>query len=744
MLMTRLSKMRLKTIFLSLLISNCIISFSQKENLSINLSYVGSSTVDNFISDAQSVLGQITFNVDTKPESSGGELAILEGRADIAGIARLPSKELLSSGVTSTLIGWDAIAIIVNKNNPIQNLTQSQLKGIYTGAFTNWREVGGPDLEIKPYIVGMESATRKVCRSIILGKDDYIAYEEVSPDVDIIERVQNDLGGIGQISFSFVKSNQSVHVLDINGQALTLTNKNYPITRPLYLLWWSGRRDVAAFVNWTLSNEGQRVVMNRFVGIKEATVTFEDETGDLLVYTKTSPVEDGGIYYYPHDGFNILRPDSSLFMNVPNHLSSNDETPSQIELLPGTYIIQTNLGSDKLQEFSITIIAGKLIKLYPERKESLYGRFNITKQPPNAVNTNIESNNRQKIDFHGDFRVRAEQDFKENTNRFRGRFRIRAGVNTSLNSKLKLGIRLVSTGNPDDPNSSHVNLTEGFNQIKVAFDKAFIHYHSKKKTTFDAWLGKFSNPNISSQVYSEILWDADIQPEGTAFSVKTPIDKKGDHLKFTNGLYLLSQFKSNNKKNWLYTSQLSGHLKIADKWLATLASGLYYYKNIKGLNIQANFIDHNDGNLFYESITTENMDTTISMHYTSDFHIINHFINIKTTTFNNPLTLKFQWIQNIGAASENNGFTAGMSYGELKHPKDWLVYYQFNALDQDVLFSPFTQDDTLRRTNTQVHICGIAYRFHKKIALQLWGLFNQSDGNKNLESRVRLDLNVKF
>ena len=68
------------------------------------LNYTGSSTIGNFIEDASPVFGQADFKLDTRPESTGGELAILEGRTDLAGIARRPSEQVLGKGVVSTLI----------------------------------------------------------------------------------------------------------------------------------------------------------------------------------------------------------------------------------------------------------------------------------------------------------------------------------------------------------------------------------------------------------------------------------------------------------------------------------------------------------------------------------------------------------------------------------------------------------------------------------------------------------------
>ena len=79
------------------------------------------------------------FTFDTEPESLGGEVAIREGRADLAGVAGVPHDETLVGGVEATQIGKDAIAVIVHPSNPVARLSRSQLRGIFSGALRNWK-----------------------------------------------------------------------------------------------------------------------------------------------------------------------------------------------------------------------------------------------------------------------------------------------------------------------------------------------------------------------------------------------------------------------------------------------------------------------------------------------------------------------------------------------------------------------------------------------------------------------------
>ena len=66
-------------------------------------------------------------------------------------------------------------------------------------------------------------------------------------------------------------------------------------------------------------------------------------------------------------------------------------------------------------------------------------------------------------------------------------------------------------------------------------------------------------------------------------------------------------------------------------------------------------------------------------------------------------------------------------------------------MQQDAIFTPFTEDDALSRTKSKEHVFGIAYAFHKKIAIHAWGLLDaELDEAVDIQSRFRLDLNVKF
>ena len=234
-----------------------------------DITYVGSSTVNRFLTAAAEVYDAHSFTVDTGPESSGGEICALRRNCDMGGVARNVSAEVVDQGVVATLIGRDAIAAIVHATNPVEDLSTDQLRGIFTGAITNWSEVGGVDAPINAYIVTAGSATRSVFQSVVLAGEDYSGAEVVEPDARMIPTVARDPHAIGQISFSFTFGVDVVRPVSVDGQAASVQNPDYPITRPLHLTTLgepSGA--VAEFLEWTLSPEGQDVVRQHFVGVQ--------------------------------------------------------------------------------------------------------------------------------------------------------------------------------------------------------------------------------------------------------------------------------------------------------------------------------------------------------------------------------------------------------------------------------------------------------------------------------------------
>lgn len=236
-----------------------------------DIKYIGSSTVGAYITDAWEVYSGAFFTMETTPESDGGERAVLDGSADLGGVAREVRQNVLDQGVHQFLIGRDAIGVFVNQSNPVADLSFDQLKGIFTGNITNWKEVGGKNMKIDLFIVSPFSATYQVFKQVILGGDDYAdkRLQTVHPDQMVLTKVAGNEGAIGHLSFALVDDTEDIKKIHVNGEAPTVNNPDYPVSRPLYLITkGEPQKIVQDFIDWTLSDQGQAIVKKKFVGIR--------------------------------------------------------------------------------------------------------------------------------------------------------------------------------------------------------------------------------------------------------------------------------------------------------------------------------------------------------------------------------------------------------------------------------------------------------------------------------------------
>lgn len=178
----------------------------------------------------------ITFTYS--PTGSGsGIKAVQEGRCDIGLSSRDLKDDEAAAGLTATVLAYDGIAIVVNPENPVDDLTIQQIADIFTGKVTNWSEVGGADAEI--VLIGREagSGTRDGFESIT-GTEDACAYrQELTSTGDVIATVAQNPGAIGYASLASVKDTVKAIAVDgVTPTNDTIKNGSYPVQRPFVLV----------------------------------------------------------------------------------------------------------------------------------------------------------------------------------------------------------------------------------------------------------------------------------------------------------------------------------------------------------------------------------------------------------------------------------------------------------------------------------------------------------------------------
>jgi phosphate transport system substrate-binding protein len=230
--------------------------------------YEGSSTIGKFIDIASHFYGKSTIMMNVMSESAGGEECVLKGRCDIGGVAREVNPQFIEKGARATLIGKDALAMIVNSENPVTGLSLLQIKGIFTGKIVNWKDLGGPDRAIEVLITAPKSATHEVFKKIVLNGAEYSA-KIIVPDSGVVLHVSRNRWAVGQISFFFLEKVRGVKPIMPDGEEARFDNPDYPVSRPLYLVTAaSPKEEVKDFIDWILSAEGQDLLKKFFIGIK--------------------------------------------------------------------------------------------------------------------------------------------------------------------------------------------------------------------------------------------------------------------------------------------------------------------------------------------------------------------------------------------------------------------------------------------------------------------------------------------
>ena len=181
------------------------------------------------------VNGDVNFTYNPTGSGSGIQ-AVQEGRCDIGLSSRALKDEEKASGLTETILAYDGIAVIVNPENPVEDLTLEDIAKIYTGEITNWSEVGGNDAEI--VLIGREagSGTRSGFEEIVEVKDLCQYRQELSSTGDVITTVAQNPGAIGYASLASVKDSvKAVKVGGVTPSEETVKDGTYAIQRPFVL-----------------------------------------------------------------------------------------------------------------------------------------------------------------------------------------------------------------------------------------------------------------------------------------------------------------------------------------------------------------------------------------------------------------------------------------------------------------------------------------------------------------------------
>jgi hypothetical protein len=313
--------------------------------------------------------------------------------------------------------------------------------------------------------------------------------------------------------------------------------------------------------------------------------------------------------------------------------------------------------------------------------------------------------------IYGDARVRAEfNDTEGDTDRHRMRMRLRTGARFQASETLMLNVRLV-TGDADKPGSTNQDAGDGFHSFPVSLDR--LHFDWAMSEHVNMLAGKFANPIFRNPVYGGLVWDSDVSPEGLSFI------SEYDDFNFSFGQYAVSE-SSTSEDAWMSVASIDSSANDF-----TFGASYSFYGDMNGKGI----------------VSSDNRNNALS---SADAYL-DAVVSYKLDNF----TFAAEMIENLRA--DDSVDASGLALGVLfKAESGDKFYIQHQSVDQDAVFTGFSQNDTLDyASNYEGQVFGYKTKFENGMDLHAWGMaVAPSDtalaGSDETEYRFRIDFSLNF
>ncbi len=209
--------------------------------------------------------------------SSTGFKGLAAAKADIAMSSRpIKDKELkklaslgqMDGPNSEFVVGLDGIAVVVHRDNPLQQISKAMLRKIFSGEISNWSQLGGKPGPIRVYARDNNSGTFDTFKSLLLGKKRPLianarCYES---NADLSDAVALDQNGIGFVGLPYIRQAKALAVSDdiplaITPDRFTVATEDYVLARRLFMYLPQQAKPLArSLVEYALSQQGQQVV----------------------------------------------------------------------------------------------------------------------------------------------------------------------------------------------------------------------------------------------------------------------------------------------------------------------------------------------------------------------------------------------------------------------------------------------------------------------------------------------------
>jgi phosphate transport system substrate-binding protein len=204
--------------------------------------------------------------------SGQGIAALLDNSTSIASSSRFITEQELADARENGIypvpfrIAYDAIIPVVHKTNPVKSLSLEQLRQIYSGAVSNWRELGGADRAIGVIFREEGSGTFEVWRQLVTGDAiSPVKSRAARTSAEVVRQVADHRGAVGYIGLGNLNPNvKPLRVDGVMGSLRNVRSGNYPLSRPLFLFtagWPAGA--VQDFVTYAQDPDGGQGLVER-------------------------------------------------------------------------------------------------------------------------------------------------------------------------------------------------------------------------------------------------------------------------------------------------------------------------------------------------------------------------------------------------------------------------------------------------------------------------------------------------
>lgn len=202
---------------------------------------------------------------------------LIDGEVDMIFVAgpsstQLASAERAGKELTLTPIGKEAFVFFVNAKNPVKNLTMNEIKGIYSGEITNWKDVGGKKKAIRAFQRPQDSGSQTALQNLM--GDVPIMDPPVENVINLMEGIIDEVSDYtnynNALGFTFryysteMVTDDKIRLLQIEGiepSTETIRSEDYPITDDIYAVTaGSDNPHIKEFIDWILSEQGQEII----------------------------------------------------------------------------------------------------------------------------------------------------------------------------------------------------------------------------------------------------------------------------------------------------------------------------------------------------------------------------------------------------------------------------------------------------------------------------------------------------